>query len=132
MPNGGMLPCCHVCKWVEFSNNSEEVFCRHHQIKIRHSLFTFCSNLSGHLAFRFFVWKDRIKSREIYAWIQIGYQDPKYPGLPMYYHEYAILTSVKEYASWTEEQDTSTRRTLNQQLLEKLKRQEKRDDHPHE
>lgn len=82
--------------------------------------------------FSFFVWKDRIKSREIYAWIQIVYQHPKYPGLPMYYHEYAILTSVKEYATWTEEHDTNTRRALNQQLPEKLKRQEKRGDQPDE
>jgi hypothetical protein len=127
MPNGGMLPCCQVCQWARASQSAGQVFCQKHLLTIHHSHYTFCSLLSKNLTpgLEDFITSEHIAPETIYTWIEIGYQDPKYPGLPMYHQEYAILTSVKEYAAWTEEQDTKARRALDAQVLERLRGQGK-------
>jgi hypothetical protein len=111
MPNGGILQSCFVCKWSEKDKDIEkagkQVHCQHHSIEIDNPFFTFCSDLSlfnehgqpGRL-----VTEHNLIGQDVYTWVELGYTTKEYPGLPQYYHEFALLAPIRVYAEWSKEQ----------------------------
>ena len=48
MPNGGILPGCFTCKWVEREDDLQiDAYCRRHSMMVYSAVTTFCPDLSS-------------------------------------------------------------------------------------
>jgi len=125
MPNGGMLPCCKVCKWLKTLDNTNQVQCTRHQLEILNPHYTFCANLAGHEGTESFIVNNPIKPDMVYQWLETAYKDPKYPSIPQYHHEYVELVSIKEYPGYSSRIGPILRDGLEKLRIEREKHQKK-------
>jgi hypothetical protein len=70
-----------------------------------------------------FVRENPVKPGTLYIWFTGAYQDPRYPTLPMYYHEYLELASIGEYRAWSEEEKQRNVRALHEQRRREIQQQ---------
>jgi len=107
MPNGGMLPCCFICKWAKRDEENLRVVnpigCQKHGFAVwlpgRH----FCAKLTDNSGdIHSFVETRRIVDSDVYAWIELQYRTAEYPDLPQHYHEFLPLASLETYTTWSE------------------------------
>jgi hypothetical protein len=117
MPNGGMLPCCFICKWAirDEQNLSliNPVACQKHGFAVWMPTRHFCAKLtdtSG--AVHSFVKTRSIDSSDVYAWIELQYRTAEYPDLPQYYHEFLPIASLETYTAWSEAEKQAAYRRL--------------------
>ncbi len=104
MGNGGILPQCAVCKWHSgLDDNNQSELCKRHQISVKSHQMV-CSDIdSGCNIIGIRLFALTLKRRAIYLWVEVAYQDARYIGLPMYYHEKVKLASIQQYAGWTDQ-----------------------------
>jgi hypothetical protein len=105
MPNGGMLPSCFICEWSEkdedFAKALHQCFCQRHSMNILLPHLTFCTDLTAvnkrdkpHP----FIEEANIIGNDIYTWIETE------PISDESAHRYRLLTAIKVYAEWSEQQ----------------------------
>ena len=125
MPNGGMMPCCWVCRWgISQSIQEPSVICERHHLTTYLPLATFCSELalqSDDSQRRYFSGKEfDPKPGIMYEWLQIAYTDVKHPGIPQYYHEPADIAPVREYSTWSKQQQVTTSQARHEHKRQEL------------
>jgi hypothetical protein len=124
MPNGGMMPCCWVCRrGMSHDIEASSVICEQHQLTTYLPFATFCADLAlpNSDNERGYSTNDKFKPEPgiMYEWLQVSYQDSKHPGLPQYYHEPTGIALLQEYSKWNKQQQVTT-----SQARHKHKRQE--------
>lgn len=121
MPNGGVLPCCGVCRHGAPEPGLEARSCALHTLTLHAPMDTFCSDLEhpgtpGPLAPNLREGQRESGPPQMYGWLTLIYREPRNPTLPMYYHEYRALAALDEYRAWTAEQARARLRALTQEL----------------
>ena len=118
MPNGGMLPCCFVCRWskkdtsrpVHPQDNNpliEPIECLQHEFAVWLPASHVCANLGDPYdgsGLSTFAERAGLESGHLYAWLEFGYRTHEHPHIPQYHHECIRLASFKEYSSWSVEE----------------------------
>ncbi len=113
MPNGGISPCCQLCKWQESTKEPTDperkgpipIHCGFHHMAIFLPYSYFCSELFDQAK-----WFERVKSQilekedlsiqsgSLYQWLEFS----PHPGA--YIHKPVTVASIQEYSTWTEQQ----------------------------
>jgi hypothetical protein len=120
MPNGGIMPSCHACKWapriqVELDENPflTPIECGYHKINIFLPFSNFCSELSGRHPGWFEGFLELAETEygvtvapgKIYQWLELWHDG--------YRHEIVSLAVVEQYASWDADKALSVTRSLH-------------------
>jgi len=125
MPNGGLMPCCRVCKWSRTLDPISQVQCTRHELEIVSPHYTFCADLAGDPGLEAFISKNSIKTGIVYQWIETAYQDLKYPTIPQYHHEYSELVPIQEYPDYSSRMGPVLRQHLESLKVEQQKHQKR-------
>jgi O-acetyl-ADP-ribose deacetylase (regulator of RNase III) len=124
MPNGGMPPCCRVCKWAKLLENTKQVYCQHHQLTVFIPMYSFCTDLGSDRApgLAEFIARNDFEPGIMYQWLEFTYTSEEYPTLPQYYREPTALVPLSEYATWEAEQAIQMSHSLHKQRREELEK----------
>lgn len=122
MPNGGMKLCCQLCKWAEkatIHDLKHEGMCQRHRINVW-LLDTFCRDLDFEQLQNVSDFIQSLNLNTVYIWVEVAYQDPRAPGLPLYHHDLVALARVEEYATWNAQQILEAHRNANEQFRDEF------------
>jgi hypothetical protein len=124
MPNGGMKPCCWICRWGTLQDIQESsVICEQHHLTIYLPLATFCSELvmqSGGQSHYFAGREFSPEPGSMYEWLEVAYEDSRYPGIPQYFKEPVELAALGEFATWNKYQQIKTSQARYEQKRQGL------------
>jgi hypothetical protein len=124
MPNGGIMPCCWVCHWGSRNTSESSVACEQHHLTTYLPLATLCSELilpNGDGQRRYFSGKEFSPEPDsMYEWLEVVYEDSRYPGIPQYFKEPVEIASLGEFATWNKDQQIKTSQARHEQKRQEL------------